>query len=147
MKKQIQFYLLALLTSIVSLSVYSCSSDDKDNYGSNVTPSFSSNSTYQVPKSGGDIECYINYYTSYIEVHSTVSWLTTHIDDTNWGVKCFISASENETSLEREGTVELVYKGYVVDQIKVIQEAGDGSGGEVEPDGQVELGAPRPGSL
>lgn len=136
--------MLALLTSIVGLSVYSCGSDDNDNdyYEPNVVPSFSSHSTHQISKTGGNIECNINNFDSYTEAHSTVSWMTTTIGVTSSAVKCFISLSKNETSLEREGTVELMHKGQVVDQIKVIQEAGDGNGEDVDPDDQGEFGAP-----
>lgn len=138
MKKLIRCFLFVFTVSIIGMLVYSCGNDDNDE--PIVMPSFSIKTSQQISESGGTLECTITNCNSYTTVKSTVSWIRTSVYDVSG--RCFISISENKTSITREGVVELLYEGQVVDRLFVTQKAED-KGETLPPDDkEEEFGSP-----
>ena len=130
-------YLLLLLFATISLSLTSCGGDD-ENEGEQ--PCFSLNDA-QFSGSGGSLDCTIYNCNPYTSVQANDSWITAQMYDFNSG-GCYISVAENATSSQREGVVELLNKGQVVDYLYVTQEAGMGNSDPGDNPGEQEFGAP-----
>lgn len=87
------------------------------------------------------MDCTIYNCNPYTSVQANVPWITTQMYDLNSG-GCYISVAENTTSFGRDGVVDLLCNGQVVDCLYVIQEAGAGNSDPGDDPGEQEFGAP-----
>ncbi|MDE6296733.1 MAG: fibronectin type III domain-containing protein, partial [Muribaculaceae bacterium] len=135
-------YLMLVIVSISGLTFTSCGGDDDDKNSPSASPSFAGSTIFRdFSDMGGTFDCYINSCNYMTSMRTSVIWITPYLYSQEG--RCTIKVAENTSSEEREGTVELVYNGQVVDTYTIIQRGkGSNSGGGDIPEEPGVFGAP-----
>lgn len=120
-----------MLVTAISMTVTSCGGDDDE---PEMSPTLGHPNPIVFNELGGTVESWITNCNSMTSVYSTVSWITVQLDKEQ--EKYYAQVSKNTTNVTRQGAINLVYCGTVVDSQAVIQEAGsDNPGGGNNPGG------------